>query len=117
MLSPLSEPERLVHRSQRQDEYPIPLVIGALESLRKKENQELETLTDEIKLRDVGIPRPTNVSSSIRKPEAGGRFQLKQSMVQILHTNGQFTGVFDMRILQFTLRTFSRSVRLTLQLE
>ncbi|KAK4724659.1 hypothetical protein R3W88_027438 [Solanum pinnatisectum] len=31
------------------------------------------------------------MTSCIQKPGAGGRFELKQSMVQLLHTNGQFT--------------------------
>ncbi|KAK4709645.1 hypothetical protein R3W88_004158 [Solanum pinnatisectum] len=33
------------------------------------------------------------MTSCIQKPEAGGRFELKQSMVQLLHENGQFTGL------------------------
>ena len=47
----------------------------------------------EMKVRDVAIPRTTNVTSCIQKPEAGGRFELKQRMVQLLHTNRQFTGL------------------------
>ncbi|KAH0773652.1 hypothetical protein KY290_010789 [Solanum tuberosum] len=47
----------------------------------------------EVKVRDVAIPRTTSVTSCIQKPEAGGRFERKQSMVQLLHTNGQFTGL------------------------
>ncbi|KAH0735035.1 hypothetical protein KY285_010742 [Solanum tuberosum] len=47
----------------------------------------------ELRVRDVAIPCPTNVTSCIQKPEAGGRFELKQSMVQLLHANGQFTGL------------------------
>ncbi|KAK4737889.1 hypothetical protein R3W88_001586 [Solanum pinnatisectum] len=39
------------------------------------------------------IPLTTNVASSIRKPPPGGRFELKQSKVQLLHSNGQFTGL------------------------
>ncbi|KAK4718109.1 hypothetical protein R3W88_016447 [Solanum pinnatisectum] len=45
----------------------------------------------EMKVRDEVILCTTNVTSCIEKPEAGGRFELKQSMVQLLHTNGQFT--------------------------
>ncbi|KAH0773509.1 hypothetical protein KY290_010646 [Solanum tuberosum] len=47
----------------------------------------------EMKVRDVAIPRTTNVTSCIQKPAAGGRFELKQSMVQLLHANGQFTSL------------------------
>ncbi|KAH0709383.1 hypothetical protein KY284_010810 [Solanum tuberosum] len=47
----------------------------------------------EMKARDVAIPRTTNVTSCIQKPEAGGRFEPKQSMVQLLHTNRQFTSL------------------------
>jgi len=47
----------------------------------------------EMKVRDVAIPQTTNVASSIQKPAAGGRFELKQNMVQLLHTNGKFTGL------------------------
>lgn len=44
-------------------------------------------------IREVAIPLATNVTSSIRKPNAGGRFELKQNMVQLLHSSGQFTGL------------------------
>lgn len=42
-------------------------------------------------VRDVAIPLTANLASSIRKHPPGGRFELKQNMVQILHANGQFT--------------------------
>ncbi|KAK4716340.1 hypothetical protein R3W88_014678 [Solanum pinnatisectum] len=41
----------------------------------------------------MAVPLTANLVSSIRKPPPGGRFELKQSMVQILHSNGQFTGL------------------------
>jgi len=44
-------------------------------------------------VRDVEVPFTANLASSIRKPPPGGRFELKQNMVHILHTNGQFTGL------------------------
>ena len=56
-------------------------------------------------VRDVAIPLTANLASSIRKPPPGGRFELKQSMVQILHTNGQFTGL-PHEDPQMHLRTF-----------
>lgn len=45
----------------------------------------------DMKVRDVVISRTTNMASCIQKPKAGGRFELKQSMVQLLHINGQLT--------------------------
>lgn len=42
-------------------------------------------------VRDVAVPLTTYLASSVRKPPSGGRFELKRSMVQILHSNGQFT--------------------------
>ena len=48
---------------------------------------------NEMRVRGVAIPRPTYVTSCIQKLEAGGRFELKQRVVQILHSNGQFTGL------------------------
>ncbi|XP_049365277.1 uncharacterized protein LOC125830110 [Solanum verrucosum] len=47
----------------------------------------------EMKVRDTTIPLTTSVTLCIQKPQAGKRFELKQSMVQLLHTNGQFTGL------------------------
>lgn len=96
-MSPLLEPERFIYIRCRQAEYPIPLVIGELPShVTKIEEREKESETIsvvEIKVRDVSIPRPTNMMSCIQKLEVVGRYELKQSMKQILHTNGQFTGL------------------------
>ncbi|KAK4716168.1 hypothetical protein R3W88_014506 [Solanum pinnatisectum] len=47
----------------------------------------------EMDVRDMAIQQTTNVTSSIQKPSASGRFELNQNMVQLLHTNGQFTGL------------------------
>ncbi|XP_055822133.1 uncharacterized protein LOC129890651 [Solanum dulcamara] len=44
-------------------------------------------------VRDVAVPLIANVTSSIQKPPAGGRFELKQNMVQLFHSNSQFTGL------------------------
>ncbi|XP_055808273.1 uncharacterized protein LOC129876805 [Solanum dulcamara] len=44
-------------------------------------------------VRYVAVPLTANVTSSIQKSPAGGRFELKQNMVQLLHFNGQFTGL------------------------
>uniref|UniRef100_M1DXS4 Uncharacterized protein n=1 Tax=Solanum tuberosum TaxID=4113 RepID=M1DXS4_SOLTU len=47
----------------------------------------------EMKVRDVAIPHTTSVTSCIQKPEAGGRFELKQRIVKLLRTKGQFTSL------------------------
>lgn len=65
-----------------------------LQSLRRrKENKHQKMAINEIRVRDVTIPQSTNMTSCIQKPEAGGRFDMKQSMVQILHSNGKFTNL------------------------
>lgn len=43
-------------------------------------------------VRYMAISITTNVASSISKPPTGGRFELKQGMVQLLHFKMQFTG-------------------------
>lgn len=44
--------------------------------------EEPETMAAaELKVRDMTIPRQTNVTYCIQKPEDGGRFELKQIMV------------------------------------
>ncbi|XP_055814216.1 uncharacterized protein LOC129883617 [Solanum dulcamara] len=44
-------------------------------------------------VRDMAVPLTANVTSSIQKPLARGKFELKQNMVQLLYSNGQFTGL------------------------
>lgn len=39
----------------------------------------------QMKVRDVAIPHTSNVTLRIEKPLAGGRFELNQSVVQVLH--------------------------------
>ncbi|XP_075074787.1 uncharacterized protein LOC142162341 [Nicotiana tabacum] len=41
----------------------------------------------------VAMPIIANVTSSIVKPRITGHFELKQSMIQLLHANGQFMGL------------------------
>lgn len=38
----------------------------------------------------MAILRTTNITNNIQRPSAGRKFELKQSIVQLLHTNGQF---------------------------
>lgn len=42
-------------------------------------------------VRDVAIPWATEDTNNIQKSPIGGRFELKQNMMQRLHVNGQFT--------------------------
>lgn len=57
-------------------------------------------------VRDVTIPQATNVTNNIQKSHVGGRFELKQNIVQLLHTRGQFMG-FPHEDPQVHLQTFS----------
>lgn len=54
---------------------------------------------------NVEVSFTTKLSSNIRKPPPSGIFELKQIIVQILHSNGQFTCVRH-KDPQFHLRTF-----------
>ncbi|XP_055814492.1 uncharacterized protein LOC129884175 [Solanum dulcamara] len=40
---------------------------------------------------DVAVPLTVNITSRIQKLSSGGRFELKQNMVRLLHSNRQFT--------------------------
>nr|XP_009779683.1 PREDICTED: uncharacterized protein LOC104228837 [Nicotiana sylvestris] len=44
-------------------------------------------------IREVAMPNIANVTSNIVKPRITGHFELKQSMIQLLHANGQFMGL------------------------
>ncbi|XP_070006757.1 uncharacterized protein [Nicotiana sylvestris] len=44
-------------------------------------------------VQEVAMPSIANVTSSIVKPRITGHFELKQSMIQLLHANGQFMGL------------------------
>lgn len=50
-------------------------------------------MMEEMNVRDVSIPHTTNVTSNNQKPAPGGRLKLKKNIVQLLHKNGQFTGL------------------------
>ena len=45
------------------------------------------------KVREVAVPLPTNLTSPIQRPAAGGNFELKHNMVQLLISSGQFVGL------------------------
>lgn len=44
-------------------------------------------------VREVEMPLTTNMTSTIGRPTIGSRFELKQNMVQLLHSSGQFIGL------------------------
>lgn len=44
-------------------------------------------------VREVEIPLANNVTSSIHESNVGGRFKLKQNMLQLLPTSKQLTGL------------------------
>nr|XP_009618246.1 uncharacterized protein LOC104110448 [Nicotiana tomentosiformis] len=44
-------------------------------------------------VQEVAMPSIANVTSNIVKPRITGHFELKQSMIQLLHANGQFMGL------------------------
>ncbi|XP_019257827.1 PREDICTED: uncharacterized protein LOC109236052 [Nicotiana attenuata] len=44
-------------------------------------------------IQEMAMPSIANVISSIVKPRITGHFELKQSMIQLLHANGQFLGL------------------------
>ncbi|XP_070002544.1 uncharacterized protein [Nicotiana sylvestris] len=44
-------------------------------------------------VQEVAMPSIANVTSSIVKPRITGHFELKQSMIHLLHANGQFMGL------------------------
>ncbi|XP_075086259.1 uncharacterized protein LOC142168971 [Nicotiana tabacum] len=44
-------------------------------------------------VQEVAMPSIANVTSSIVKPIITGHFELKQSIIHLLHTNGQFMGL------------------------
>ena len=44
-------------------------------------------------VQEVAMPSIANVTSNIVKPRITRHFELKQSMIQLLHANGQFMGL------------------------
>nr|XP_009777931.1 PREDICTED: uncharacterized protein LOC104227388 [Nicotiana sylvestris] len=44
-------------------------------------------------VQEVAMPSIANVTSSIVKPRITGHFELKQSMIHLIHANGQFMGL------------------------
>ena len=78
LVEPLAEPERFVRYRRRQKRltYPVPLVDTETETSEERKDQDPPVVMVEMKVRDVVIPRTTNVTSSIHKPAPGRRFEL-----------------------------------------
>ncbi|KAH0636352.1 hypothetical protein KY285_036104 [Solanum tuberosum] len=118
LLKPLAEPDIFVHywRRQRRLTYPAPLVASEPVTLKARVEQDEPVVMAEMKVRDVAIPRTTNVTSCIQKPGVGGTFELKKSMVELLHTIRQFTDLSH-EDPQVHIQNFPKLVTPTLQLE
>nr|XP_009624320.1 uncharacterized protein LOC104115401 [Nicotiana tomentosiformis] len=54
-------------------------------------------------VQEVAMPSIANVTSSIVKPRITGHFELKQSMIQLLHANGQFMDYVRLTLFPFSL--------------
>lgn len=90
LVEPYLEPRRVFH--QRRRKATIKYLIQQLLIADLTDIIPANALVDRL-IRDVAIPLANNVTSSICKPAAGGRFELKQNMVQLLHTSEQFTSL------------------------
>lgn len=44
-------------------------------------------------IHELAIPLTNNDTNSIRKPDMGGQFELKQNIMLLLHMSRQFTGL------------------------
>jgi len=54
------------------------------------EGQEVPPIIPARPVCDMAVSLTANVALSIRKPPAGGRFELKQNMVHLIHSMGKF---------------------------
>ncbi|XP_049390990.1 uncharacterized protein LOC125855316 [Solanum stenotomum] len=70
-----------------------------------------------MKVRDVVIPQTTNVTSSIQKPAPGGMFELKQNMVQLLHTNGDIFVGTDRSNAEYEMSLGKQQAQINMNLE
>ncbi|XP_070005356.1 uncharacterized protein [Nicotiana sylvestris] len=80
------EPEKTFHRRLREarDTNNIQALIQFPVNMAEEQHMAVQ---------DVAMPRIADVTSSIVKPRITGHFELKQSMIQLLHANGQFMGL------------------------
>ncbi|XP_075080547.1 uncharacterized protein LOC107806844 [Nicotiana tabacum] len=80
------KPERTFHRRLREarDTNNIQALVQFLVDMAEEQPMVVQ---------EVAMPSIANVTSSIVKPRITGHFKLKQSMIQLLHANGQFMGL------------------------
>ncbi|XP_009771790.1 uncharacterized protein [Nicotiana sylvestris] len=80
------EPERTFHRRLREarDMNNIQALVQFPVDMAEEQLMVVQ---------EVAMPSISNVTSSIVKPRITGHFELKQSMIQLLHANGQFMGL------------------------
>nr|XP_016494892.1 PREDICTED: uncharacterized protein LOC107814074 [Nicotiana tabacum] len=80
------EPERTFHRRLREarDTNNIQALVQFPVDIAEEQPMAVQ---------EVAMPSIANVTSSIVKPRITGHFELKQSMIQLLHANGQFMGL------------------------
>ncbi|XP_075097929.1 uncharacterized protein LOC142175246 [Nicotiana tabacum] len=79
------EPERTFHRRLREarDTNNIQALVQFPVNMAE----------EHMVVQEVAMPIIANVTSSIMKPRITGHFELKKSMIQLLHANGQFMGL------------------------
>jgi len=80
------EPERTFHRRLREARDTNNLQALVQFPVNMAEEQHMA-------VQEVAMPSIANVTSSIVKPRITRHFELKQSMIQLLHANGQFMGL------------------------
>nr|XP_016508613.1 PREDICTED: uncharacterized protein LOC107826172 [Nicotiana tabacum] len=80
------EPERTFHRRLREarDTNNIQALVQFPVDMAEEQPMAVQ---------EVAMPSVANVTSSIVKPRITGHLELKQSMIQLLHANGQFMGL------------------------
>ncbi|XP_070054045.1 uncharacterized protein [Nicotiana tomentosiformis] len=80
------KPERTFHRRLREarDTNNLQALVQFLVNMAEEKHMDVQ---------EVAMPSIANVTSSIMKPRITGHFELKQSMIQLLHANGQFMGL------------------------
>lgn len=67
-----------------------PIILAEKENLKEMIEEAHAPLIAR-PVRDMAISRTTNIINNIQRPPTSGRFELKQNMIQLLHTNNQFS--------------------------
>lgn len=83
------EPERVFHQRQR-----AAVLQYLIQQLQIEDSVDIIPTNKATTrpIRKVLVPLASNVTNNIYRLAAGGRFELKQNMVQLLRTRGKFTG-------------------------